>query len=434
MKSFFKHILVKILWWESRLILAKYKPKVVMITGSVGKTSTKDAVHAVLKRFVAVRKSKKSFNSEIGIPLTILGRENAWSDPILWIENILYGLFLIAFRHEYPKWLVLEVGAGKPGDISFVTKSIKADIVIFTRFAETPPHVEFFQSREHLFEEKARIVDALRKTGWCILNADDAEVMTVSEDAPDRTVSYGFSESATVRAGDLKVLYGEEEPVSPQGVVFSVAAGEAAPIPVIIRGGFGKNHVYAGLAALAVAHAGGFSLEIARDALESYELPAGRMRLIEGLKETFIIDDTYNSSPTACEAALSTLKELRGTGRKIAVLGDMLELGRFTEDAHKKIGEYAASCADILVTVGPRARLIAEGALNYGMNEENIFQYEESRKAGKFVEQVIRKGDAILVKGSQGMRMERVVEEIMANPGLKSLLLVRQEKEWLAKA
>src|SRR3990172_13183455 len=122
MKEILKKILISILRWEARLVLKKYKPKIVAITGSVGKTSTKDAVYASLSKFFFVRKSEKSFNSEIGLPLTILGVSNGWDNPLIWLKNIIAGLELITTREKYPEWLILEIGADKPGDIKNVSK------------------------------------------------------------------------------------------------------------------------------------------------------------------------------------------------------------------------------------------------------------------------------------------------------------------------
>ena len=154
------------------------------------------------------------------------------------------------------------------------------------------------------------------------------------------------------------------------------------------------------------------------------------MNIIEGNRNSVIIDDTYNSSPVALNEALETLKTLDKVRYKIAVLGDMLELGKFTTEEHKKAGKKVADIADILVTVGLRSQSIAEGALDAGMSEKNIFQFENSREAGKFVDSILEAGDIVLVKGSQGTRMEKTVEEIMAHPEDKEKLLVRQDPDW----
>ena len=163
MRNLFKKIVAYLLRKESELVLWRYRPKIVAITGSVGKTSTKDAVYAVLAKVTHVRKSEKSFNSEIGLPLTILGVRNAWNNPFLWLENLCRGLWLFLWPHKYPKWLVLEVGVGKPGDMKKTASWLKSDVVIITAIGETPVHIEFFNSRKHLIEEKSSLICPLFK-------------------------------------------------------------------------------------------------------------------------------------------------------------------------------------------------------------------------------------------------------------------------------
>lgn len=158
--------------------------------------------------------------------------------------------------------------------------------------------------------------------------------------------------------------------------------------------------------------------------------PPGRMRIIPGIKGTTIIDDTYNSSPTAVAAALTALREVKYVKRRIAVLGDMLELGRFSQREHERVGELVPQCASMLVTVGIRSQKTAEEALAHGMSEKNILQYEEAGRAGKELQNLIQPGDILLVKGSQGIRAERIVEELMAQPERARELLVRQDDAW----
>src|SRR3989344_859422 len=355
MRTVFKNLVVAVITLEARAVLRKYKPKIVAITGSVGKTSTKDAIYAALAQGGRVRKSEKSFNSEIGLPLTILGVPNAWHNPLRWLQNIIDGLFLLVLTVKYPEWLVLEVGADRPGDIRSLAAWLPVDIAVITRLPEMPVHVEFFYSPEAVMEEKAALLDAIRPGGALILFADDE-----------------------------------------------------------------------------------------RTAKLAHRLPSpGRMRLVRGVKGTLIIDDTYNASPAATEAALETLSLVVGKsdlptagrsdfpkGRRIAVLGDMLELGRHSTQEHRKLGAHAAKAADLLLTIGFRARDIAQGALDAGMPDKNILQFEDSGKAGAELQNLLQEGDCVLVKGSQSMRTERVVEEIMAEPERAADLLVRQDAEW----
>lgn len=429
MKTTLRKIISYILQIESRLVLAKYKPKVVAITGSVGKTSTKDAVYAVVSKISHVRKSQKSYNSEIGLPLTILGVPNAWNSPTKWLSNILKGLWLIIWPHKYPKWLVLEVGVGKPGDMKKTASWLKTDAVIITAIGETPAHIEFFNSRSHLIEEKSGLIKTLKKDGLLVLNADDDAVMEMKAKTKCRVMTYGLKDGADVLGSEDKILYAVTG--EPEGLIFRVDS-DGSSIPVVIEGVFGKNHIYASLATLALSLGLKWNMLDAVNALKNYDVPPGRMRLLKGIKDTSIIDDTYNSSPFACESALRTLGEL-SDGRKIAVLGDMLELGRHTIEAHKNVGKIAKQNADVLFVVGPRAQSIKDGAMEAGMKEETIFEFTNSLETGEFIKTFINKGDLVLVKGSQGMRMERVVGEIMLNQENINNLLVRHDTEWLNK-
>ncbi|HEV7702617.1 MAG TPA: UDP-N-acetylmuramoyl-tripeptide--D-alanyl-D-alanine ligase, partial [Candidatus Paceibacterota bacterium] len=377
MKELLKKIIIYILRLESQLVLYKYKPKIIAITGSVGKTSTKDAVYAVVSMSSSVRKSEKSFNSEIGLPLTILGIPNGWSSPTAWLKNIFKGLQLIISRHGYPEWLVLEVGVGKPGDMRATASWLKTDAVIITAIGETPSHIEFFTSRKQIIEEKSQLIKTLKNGGVLVLNADDADVLAMKAKTRQRTLTYGFGEGVEILGSGDSILYSDAG--VPEGVIFRVDE-EGSSLPVVIEGVFGRNHVYASLAALALASGLKLNMLEAVNALKNYDVPPGRMRLLKGINETFIIDDTYNSSPLASASALQTLGGMEFGGRKIAILGDMLELGRHTLEAHKNIGKIAKENCDVLIVVGQRAEAIKEGALNAGMKEENIFEFLNSNK------------------------------------------------------
>lgn len=435
MKTIFKKIIIYILRIESELVLFKYKPKVIVITGSVGKTSTKDAVYAVLSKIDYVRKSQKSYNSEIGLPLTILGVPNGWNNGALWLKDIALGLWLFLAPHKYPKWLVLEVGVGKPGDMKKTASWLKTDVVIMTAIGETPAHIEFFESRKNLIEEKSGLIKTLKKEGLLVLNRDDEAMYGLKGKSKHRTVTFGFKEEADILGSGDSILYNASG--APEGVVFRVDV-EGNSLPVTIEGVFGRNHVYASLAALALSFGLKFNMLDATNALKNYDVPPGRMRLLKGIDDSLIIDDTYNSSPFACESALKTLGAIKdhkeGERRKIAILGDMLELGRHTEEAHKNIGKIVKENTDVLVVVGARAQAIKAGALEAGMSPKNLYEFLNSHEAAEFVKTFVKKGDLVLVKGSQGMRMERVVEAILFDQENKSKLLVRQDDEWLRKS
>lgn len=430
MKTIFKKIVAYILQIESRLVLWKYQPKIITITGSVGKTSTKDAVYAVISRIAYVRKSEKSYNSRIGLPLTVLGCANGWNNPVSWLKNIFKGLWLFLAPHSYPKWLVLEVGVGKPGDMRHTASWLKSDVVIITTIGQTPAHIEFFNSPKHLIEEKSGLIRTLKKDGLLILNADDEDVLEMKSRNKCRMITYGFKAGADFLGSGENIFYDENS--VPQGIIFRVDE-EGKSLPVVIEGVFGRNHIYATLASLALASGLKWNMLEAVSALKHYDTPPGRMRLLKGINDSLIIDDTYNSSPFACESALKTLGEIKWAGRRIAILGDMLELGKHTVEAHKNIGQVAKENAQIIIVVGQRAQAIKEGALEGGMNKENIFEFPDSYETRNFIKSFMQKGDLVLVKGSQGMRMERVVESILLDQEHKNKLLVRQDEEWLKK-
>lgn len=426
MKSIFKKIVSSIIQFESKLIIKKYNPKIVAVTGSVGKTSTKDAIFSVLATSLYVRKSEKSFNSDIGIPLTILGCENAWNDPFKWFVNIWKGFCLIAFKNKYPEWLVIEVGADRPDDIKNITKWLKPDIAVLTRFAKTPVHIEFFGSRDALIREKKYLIDAVKASGIIIANADDTDAMSMADKSKIRSLTYGLFGDADIKASNVGINYTNG---IADGMIFKVEQKENA-VPILIKGSIGIQNIYSSLAAIAVGFSQNINFVKAGEGLLKHESPKGRMRIIRGIKDATIIDDTYNSSPVALEAALGILKDIKTQGRKIAVLGDMMELGKHSVEEHYEAGKKVADSCDILMTVGIRSRKMAEGALDAKMSDLNIFQFENSLEAGRSLQGILKIGDVVLIKGSQSIRMERVVEEVMAEPEKASEILVRQEEEW----
>jgi UDP-N-acetylmuramyl pentapeptide synthase len=427
MKNFLQRTLSLILEKEASAVLNKYKPKIIAITGTVGKTSTRDTVATALSRFVSVRKSQKNFNTDIGIPLTILERDNPGRDIFGWLRVFVEGLVLLSFTNHYPEWLVIEVGTDQPGDIKKVTRWLSPDIVIVTKLSKVPVHVEAFPAPEDLFNEKGNLVRALKPGGTLILNADDEDVLAYKNISSETVVLFG--NASDLKANNYKITYAEDG--KPDGTYFEVTAGEET-VAVHIKGTLGEQHISHVLAALAVCQVLKENLIIAAKSFFREAPTPGRMRILEGINNSTILDDTYNSSPIAVEEALKTLADVRAT-RKIAVLGDMLELGKYSVDEHKKAGERVAKFADILITVGIRSRYTAEEALRAGMKKENVFQFDDSRQAAEYAKGIVEVGDIVLVKGSQSVRMERVVEKIMANPKDKEKLLVRQDGDWKRK-
>lgn len=431
MKSFLKKIVVWVLTLESRLVLKKYKPKIVAVTGSVGKTSTKDAIYTVLAPIFHVRKSEKSYNSELGVPLTVLGVPTAWGNPLKWFENFLDGLALIMLRHEYPQWLVLEVGVQFPGDMKRLTRWLSPDVVVYTRFPDVPVHVEHFSSPEEVIAEKRVLGKALKPQGTLIVNADDHNMRGEEIREGQQRLLYGFHQGADLRASAMR--YRIDGRGNPRGVSFRID-WRGTSMPVTLDGTLGTQQVYAALAALAVGAAQHVNVVAMGEALQHHATPPGRMRLIDGLHGSIIIDDSYNSSPAAVELALHALAELPVVGRKIVAFGDMLELGERSGVEHRKIGEHIAEVADMLMTVGVRSRATADAAVQRGMKGAAVHRFDDSCAAGDFLKEKLQEGDVVLVKGSQsGIRMERCVEKIMLEPERAGELLVRQDPMWKEK-
>ncbi len=423
MKSFFKSLVVRLLTWEAKLVLARHKPFIIGVTGNLGKTSTKDAIYAVMKDHFHVRRSEKSLNSEFGVPLTILGEKSGWNNPFAWAVILVRGLF-VAFDEKYPTHLVLEIGADRPGDIKRITSLLNPDITVVTQFGQIPVHIEFFENRDAVVTEKGYLVEALKADGVFIYNADDHDADKLLSKTEARKVSIGIHEKADVQATKVRMyghpLEGTEADIVADGAVTHLV------LPEVI----GKSPVYAALPALAVARELVIPFEIACASLRDADKPRGRMRLLQGMNGSIIIDDSYNASPKATEHGLKTLSETDTKGRKIAVLGDMLELGEYTHEAHYHIGQIAAKSAHKLYAVGIRSRVTVDGALDGGMLDENIMTCDTSIDAGKELVQVVGEGDIIYVKGSQSMRMERIVKMLLAESHDPKSVLVRQEKAW----
>jgi UDP-N-acetylmuramoyl-tripeptide--D-alanyl-D-alanine ligase len=430
MKFILRSILVFLLTLEASLVLRKYKPKIVVVTGSVGKTSTKDAVYTALQLRYRVRKSDKSFNSDFGVPLTILGCPNGWYSPRQWITNLLEGLALIFLSQpNYPEWLVLEVGADKPGDVRSILRYVKPTIVVLTRLPDVPVHVEFYKSPKDVIEEEGMPVHHLTGEGILVTNADDANISPFIESTRAKVLTVGVHHAAdVVFSNELTV----EEKGKPAGIAFTITH-QGAAVPFAVSGVLGRQHVYPIALAVAVGLSQGINLVDLSDSFQKHQTPPGRMRILPGIKGTTLIDDTYNASPVAVEEALRALREISVSGRRIGVLGDMLELGTYSKEMHEKIGKLAGGFLDVLATVGVRSRGTASAALGEGMSEKFILQYEDSTKAGRELQDMIEEGDVLLIKGSQSMRMERITKELMAEPERAEALLCRQEEIWLSK-
>ncbi|KKU36543.1 MAG: UDP-N-acetylmuramoyl-tripeptide-D-alanyl-D-alanine ligase [Candidatus Azambacteria bacterium GW2011_GWB2_46_37] len=418
MRRFLQHLL-RIL---AAAVLKKYRPYVIAVTGSVGKTSTKEAIFAVSKSFEPkTRRSFANYNTEIGVPLTILSEKEKIRGFRSWLKVILKGLTLLALRLDYPKILILEMAADRPGDIKYLTEFVKPNVGVVTAIGEIPVHVEFFSGPKAVAREKAVLIESVAPSGRSILNYDDEVVLEMKEKSRARVLTFGFSPEADVKATNYEM----RSPASGDqaGISFKLEYGGSF-VPARLYDVFGKQAVYAVLAAASCGLVLGMNLVEISEALKNYQSPPGRMRIIKGIKNAWIIDDTYNASPLSTTAALEALRAIEGK-RRIAVLGDMREIGKYSEEAHQTIGEKAAEFADLLFTVGEKARFIKSAAIQYGLSEEKIFHFDTQEEAGRALQNAVKQEDIILIKGSRAMKMEKIVEEIMAEPRRADELLVR---------
>ncbi|MDB5237512.1 MAG: UDP-N-acetylmuramoylalanyl-D-glutamyl-2,6-diaminopimelate--D-alanyl-D-alanyl ligase [Parcubacteria group bacterium] len=415
----------------ARGIVRKYRPQIVMVTGSVGKTSTKDAVAAALSETYSVRKSEKSYNSEFGLPFTILGAKNPWENPGAWLKLFGEALALRFLPNLYPNMLVLEVGADRPGDIEKMLRIALPDAVVVTRLPEVPVHVEAYATPAAVREEEFYPAYALDDGMPLILNAEDEYATAMSARLSARVISFGISPTASAHIQNPKLHVENGMVVGMQATLHIERSVAGEECELRVPGVVGNPALYAPAAAVATAVALGMSIEDACKGLAAYQPPPGRARVLKGLNGSTLIDDSYNSSPAASEEALASLNlvanELKL--RRVAVLGDMLELGRYSHEEHERIGTLAAKQADVLITVGIRARGIADAAKLAGMTEESIHICGNSEEAALVLKEIVTQGDVVLIKGSQSVRTERIVESLLASPEDRTLL-VRQDAEW----
>lgn len=433
MKQAFKNFIVSIMTALARQALKRYQAKIVAITGTVGKTSTKDAVAAALMSTGArVRKNQKSYNSEIGLPLAILDVPNGWSNPVRWLFIILRGAYKAWLDPWRPEWLVLEVGADTPGDITRAVSWLPIDVALFTQFGELPVHAANFPDRETHLKEKLELLKGLKPEGFILVNSDDAEFTDriVAASVGQRVVRYGFLDPTDIKGSPLEFISESGEVV---GQTFTVFAN-GVRLEIAQRGVIGEQHVYPSLAAVACVYMSDLPLTALEAALSERTFEPGRMRLLSGLKNTLIIDDSYNSSPIAVERAFSVLRRLteREADRRLfLILGDMNELGDYTERAHKRLGELVAELGAPLYYVGQQFDVVAEGARERGAGELSLQSFAKALDAANALEPHLKASDIIFIKGSQGgIRLERAVKELMAEPEQASELLVRQGAEW----
>jgi UDP-N-acetylmuramoyl-tripeptide--D-alanyl-D-alanine ligase len=361
----------------ARKVLQEYSVKVIGITGSIGKTTTKEFTSCLLSHNFKVLKSEGNLNNHLGVPLSILKLED---------------------DHEVA---VLEMAMSSPGEIQSLTRIAPPDIAVITNI--NPVHLQFFKNIEEIALAKKEMLDGAKKDGTAVLNGDDALVRKIAKDWKGKTLLFGLSEECDVCAQNIRKNEWD-------GIVFELIYGkkqEEVCLPF-----FYESALYNFLASAAVGYALSVPLDSLLKGVKALKPLPMRGVLHRLHKNIHLIDDSYNSNPAALESALKGLKELPAK-RRIAVLGDMLELGVRETKFHTEAGKQVALWGwNILVAAGPLSFHMVEGALSAGMKKEQTFHFENSTAAAGKIRSLIQEGDLILVKGSRGMMMEKVVEQL----------------------
>ena len=346
--------------------------KVVAITGSNGKTSTKDFAASVLARKFRVTKTKGNFNNHVGLPRTIL--EATPEDEVA----------------------VWEIGMNHPGEIAALSSIAAPDAAIITNIGVA--HIEFMGSREAIAREKGALAEAVGSQGTVILNADDPFSKGIAARTPAKVLFAGTA-AGSVRAIEIRQ--------SADGSEFTILEGAhrcRAKLPVA-----GLHMVQNALLAVAAGRAFGLSIEECASGLAAAPLTKARLQ-IKQIGGVHFLDDSYNANPDSMKAALRTLVELDTEGKRIAVLGEMRELGAESERGHREVGETAASLAvDQLITIGDVAKAIAEGARAAGLS--NVSSVPSTHEAADFLGEIAAPGDLVLIKGSRAAKTEEVIEQ-----------------------
>jgi UDP-N-acetylmuramoyl-tripeptide--D-alanyl-D-alanine ligase len=372
---------------------------VVAVTGSNGKTTTKEMAAGILARDREVLASEGNQNNQVGVPLT---------------------LFRMTSRHQAA---VVEMGISLMGEMRILTEMARPLVGLITNIG--PTHLETLGSVERVAEAKGELLGALPATGVAILNRDDPFFDALSRRASCRVVTFGLQPGAQVTATDTTVkdhrITTFTLRVQPEAMGLIGGSGtprsSASATEIEIRLPLlGAHNVANAVAAGAVAVVLGCGLDQIKQALEVFQPPAMRSQILEK-RGVVILNDAYNANPASMNAALSVLSQWKTKGRRIAVLGDMLELGEAEHRAHWEVGEDMARVpTGRLIAIGPRARIIAEAALSRGMKKERVSVCQDANEGVEVLKGAIQPGDVVLIKGSRGMHLERVVEGFLKQP------------------
>ena len=399
-----------ILWQRAADYLKKYQPTVIGIAGSTGKTITKNAIAIALQNSHRVRSTPFSYNTRIGVALSILGinrsiiRNN-------WLR-LLTNSKIKELSAVEPDTIVLELGADRPGDIDYFARNIPFNLGVITNIQST--HLRLFTSKDYIAHEMKSLIVKIPENGSIVLNADDPLALAMQDQSKARLITFGEANTATVQLLRFQRLgtYGFACEINIAGKFHELH------LPNIVA----PHHIPHILAALAVAQAIHVNIPKAIEQLQSIKPPPGRMRLLKGYNNAKLLDDSYSASPEGMLAALNLLSELPSK-RKIAILGDMLDLGTETLNMHREIGISSADIADVLVTVGTNMRHAGAAALNRG--DVDVHHFDKSQDVGKWLHDFLLEDDLVLIKGSRDIHMEKVTRRLLANPAKDSSKIIQ---------
>ena len=387
----------------AQFILWRYRPKIVGITGSIGKTSTTQFTETILSKKFTTRTVDEDFTTDIAVSASILGIKafRKLKKGLKDIPKLLYNLII---PQKYPQILILELRSQKKGRIRYLSELVRPEVGIITAIA--PSHMEHFKDLKTVFIEKKALVECIPKHGLVILNFDDQKVRDMASSTQAKVFYFGLDKRADIWADKIEV--------SLEGLRFGLHFKNKRHV-VYAPGIINKYHIYPILAAVACAYSLGMKMNEIISALKDSEPVEGRGNKVLGPKSSILINDTFNANPKSTCASLEILEDVAGDRRKIAVLGNMLELGQFEEKSHKEVGRKAARIVDLLVTSGNLAKIIAQEAIECGLPKEKIFITKSSKEAASLLKSKIQKGDIILVKGSHGARMREVINTLKSD-------------------
>lgn len=358
-------------------VLPELDVKVVGITGSTGKTTTKEFTSSFLSRSFEVYKSRGNYNNYLGLPLSILHIE------------------------EHHEVAVLEMGINQPNEMKTLTQIAPPDIAVITNIL--PVHLEFFQNMEELASTKKEILEGMDQRGTGVLNGDDFWTKKIARRWKGPKLFFGFSEKFPVGAARIRKSFSQ----GISCVLFYKNKQERVHLPFIY-----DHYLYNFLAAAAVASLFPISIEDIRRETPNLKPPSMRGILFQISQGITVVDDSYNSNPTALESMLKSLSSFPSK-RKVAVLGDMLELGEKAEEYHVEAGKQVVQYGwDVLVTVGPLGKQIAKGSRDSGMDRSRIYCFDGSEEAAEEISSLLKENDMVLVKGSRGIKTEKIVKKL----------------------